>query len=99
MATSRSKTPDEPEQQPAATVRTQQYDAGTGWEVGQKAPEDAFRALSDQGTGAVTGPVVSTHPGGYARLIVKKGALVTEGVKRELDAAKAEAEQSSKDEG
>jgi hypothetical protein len=33
------------------------------------------------------GPVVHEHPGGYARQIVAKGGLVTEGVKRELEAA------------
>lgn len=75
---------------PAATVRTQEYDAGVGWDVGQTAPEDAYRALDAAGTGSPTGPVVSSHPGGYARLIVAKGALVTDGVKRELDAAEAD---------
>ncbi|MFF8467914.1 hypothetical protein [Streptomyces griseus] len=78
---------------PAATVRTQEYGAGTGWDVGQAAPEDAYRALDAAGTGGPTGPVVHKHPGGYARQIVAKGGLVTEGVKHELDAAKAEAEQ------
>lgn len=84
------------EQQPnAAVIRTQEYAAGTGWEVGQTAPSDAYRALDDNGTGAPVGPVVHEHPGGYARQIVAKGALVTDGVKRELDAA----EQSETDEG
>ncbi|WP_406735356.1 hypothetical protein OG508_28085 [Streptomyces sp. NBC_01108] len=78
------------EEQPQATVRTQEYAAGTGWQVGQVAPEDAFRALDAAGTGAPVGPVVSAHPGGYARQIVTKGALVTEDVRRELDAAEAE---------
>ncbi|MCX4601209.1 hypothetical protein OG402_11990 [Streptomyces anulatus] len=72
---------------PAATVRPQEYSAGTGWEVGQTAPEDAFRALDVSGSGEPTGPVVNTHPGGYARQIVTKGALVTAGVRRELDEA------------
>ncbi|MGP3752201.1 hypothetical protein [Streptomyces sp. IBSNAI001] len=78
----------EPEAAPAATVRTQEYDAGTGWDVGQTAPEDAYRALGGEGMTSPTGPVVHKHPGGYARQIVAKGGLVTEGVKRELDAAK-----------
>lgn len=69
----------------AATVRPQEYEDGVGWDVGQKAPADAFRAYDREG--AVTGPVVHTHPGGAARQIVIKGAVVTEGVKRELDAA------------
>lgn len=96
MAT-RSKSTDTPDEQPRpAAVRTQEYAAGTGWEVGQTAPEDAFRALGGEGMTTPVGPVVHEHPGGYARQIVAKGGLVTAGVKRELDAA--EAEQSSKDE-
>ncbi|RMB85620.1 hypothetical protein [Streptomyces shenzhenensis] len=91
MATTRKSTPDESTEQPnAAVVRTQEYAAGEGWAVGQHAPEDAFRALDAAGTGEPTGPVVPTHPGGYARQIVAKGGLITEGVKRELDAAEGE---------
>lgn len=96
MAT-RKSTPDETAQttdtpasdvQPnPAVVRTQQYDGGQGWEVGQTAPADAYRALDSAGTGEPTGPVVHSHPGGYARQIVAKGGLITAGVKRELDAA------------
>ncbi|MEU7431084.1 hypothetical protein AB0B07_09535 [Streptomyces sioyaensis] len=83
----RSK-PDSPDEQPTpATVRTQEYAAGTGWDVGQTAPDDAYRALDAAGTGELTGPVLHSHPGGYARQIVAKGGLITEGVKRELDAA------------
>ncbi|MDT0473005.1 hypothetical protein RM863_12810 [Streptomyces sp. DSM 41014] len=76
-----------------AAVRTQEYAAGTGWEVGQSAPSDAYRALDGAGTGEPTGPVVHTHPGGYARQIVAKGGLVTAGVKRELDAEASDTEQ------
>ncbi|GGQ48778.1 hypothetical protein [Streptomyces asoensis] len=76
-----------PEQPNAAVVRTREYAAREGWDVGQAAPADAFRALDPSGTGEPTGPVVHEHPGGYARQIVAKGGLVTEGVKRELDAA------------
>jgi len=92
MAARTSKDPAEQPAQtsPAATIRTQEYDAGVGWDVGQTAPEDAYRALDANGTGAPTGPVVNAHPGGYARLIVAKGAQVTDGVKRELDAAEAD---------
>jgi hypothetical protein len=100
MATRSTKSNDENQEQPRpAAVRTQEYAAGTGWDIGQTAPEDAFRALGGEGMTTPVGPVVNKHPGGFARQIVSKGALVTEGVKRELDAAKAEAEQSSKDEG
>lgn len=75
---------------PAATVRTQEYSAGIGWDVGQTAPDDAFRALDADGHNVPVGPVVHTHPGGYARQIVAKGALITDGVRRELDAAETE---------
>lgn len=89
MATTR-KTDDETEQPNPAAVRTQEYAAGTGWQIGQTAPEDAFRALDVAGTGEATGPVVHTHPGGYARQIAVKGSVITAGVRRELDAAEAE---------
>ncbi|MCX4994263.1 hypothetical protein [Streptomyces longwoodensis] len=75
------------EQPNPAAVRTQEYAAGDGWAVGQTAPSDAFRALDASGTGEPTGPVVHSHPGGYARQIVAKGQVITEGVRRELDAA------------
>ncbi|MET7560567.1 hypothetical protein ABZS95_10220 [Streptomyces sp. NPDC005479] len=75
------------EEQPQAAVRTQEYAAGTGWDVGQTAPEDAFRALDTADFATPTGPVVHEHPGGHARQVVIKGGLITEGVKRELDAA------------
>lgn len=85
------KTLDEnPDATPAATVRTQEYSAGTGWDVGQTAPEDAFRALDGDGHNTPVGPVVNSHPGGFARQIVVKGGLITEGVKRELDAAESD---------
>lgn len=92
MATRKSPEPEQTpqttsEQPNAAVIRTQEYSAGEGWDVGQTAPSDAFRALDAAGTGEPTGPVVHSHPGGYARQIVAKGQLVTEGVRRELDAA------------
>ncbi|MGY0067716.1 hypothetical protein ACWZEH_12990 [Streptomyces sp. QTS137] len=90
MASTRKPTPDEtPEQSNPAVVRTQEYSAGEGWQVGQTAPADAFRALDAAGTGEPTGPVVHKHPGGYARQIAAKGSVVTAGVRRELDAAEA----------
>ncbi|MFJ6319702.1 hypothetical protein ACIQJW_26830 [Streptomyces californicus] len=90
MAARNSKPEQDTGAAPAATVRTQEYDAGVGWEIGQTAPEDAFRALDDAGTGGVTGPVVHTHPGGYARQITVKGQVISAGARRELDAAEAE---------
>ncbi|MFD4572095.1 hypothetical protein ACFWNK_01810 [Streptomyces sp. NPDC058417] len=79
-----------PEQPNPAVVRTREYAGGEGWEVGQAAPSDAFRALDAAGTGEPTGPVVHSHPGGHARQIVAKGGLITDGVKRELDAVDSE---------
>ncbi|MFJ8144682.1 hypothetical protein ACIQ6R_06355 [Streptomyces sp. NPDC096048] len=98
MASTSRKSPEPqatetPEQPNPAVISTREYDAGEGWQVGQKAPADAYRALSDNGSGQVTGPVLDHHPGGYARQIITKGAVVTEGVRRELDAAEAEGEQ------
>lgn len=91
--TEQTQTTEAPAEQPnAAVVRTQEYAAGDGWEVGQTAPSDAFRALDSAGTGEPTGPVVYEHPGGYARQIVAKGQVVTDGVKRELDAAEQSTE-------
>lgn len=83
----RNTSKDADEQPNAAVVSTRQYAGGDGWAVGQAAPADAFRALDAAGTGEQVGPVVHEHPGGYARQIVAKGGLITEGVKRELDAA------------
>jgi hypothetical protein len=91
------ETPTQSTQSTPAKVRTQEYTAGEGWEVGDTAPADAFRALDAAGTGEPTGPVVHEHPGGYARQIAVKGQVVTEGVRRELDAA--EAEQSDGEQG
>jgi hypothetical protein len=98
MAT-RRQAADTADEKPTAKVRTQEYAAGEGWDVGDKAPSDAFRALDAAGTGEPTGPVVYEHPGGYARQIVAKGQTVTEGVKKELDAAEAPAEEPAADEG
>ena len=101
MAARSNRTP-EPEQTPQTTdttadqtnpavISTREYSAGEGWQVGQTASSDAFRALDAAGTGEPTGPVVHSHPGGYARQIVAKGQVITEGVRRELDAAEAPA--------
>ena len=75
---------------PNEKVRPQEYAAGEGWDVGNTAPSNAYRALDRSGGGVLTGPVVYAHPGGHARLIVAKGGLVTDGVKRELDAAEGD---------
>lgn len=93
MATRNPKPDDTPEQPGPAAVRTQEYSAGTGWDIGQTAPEDAFRKLDSAGSGEPVGPVVHSHPGGYARQVVVKGGLITAGVKRELDAAAAEGDE------
>lgn len=84
MAAAKSNTPPD---KPAETIRPQEYAPGEGWDVGQLAPSDAFRALDGEGYNSPSGPVVYSHPGGHARQIVAKGGLITEAVKRELDAA------------
>lgn len=73
------------ETMPSATVRPVQYAAGVGWEVGQRAPSDAYRQYDQDG--AVVGPVVYEHPGGGAVQIVAEGGLVTDGVARAIDEA------------
>lgn len=90
MAAQPKKSETETEGAPAATVRTQEYAAGTGWQVGETAPADAFRALDTADFATPVGPVVNEHPGGYARQIVAKGGTVTPGVRRELDEAEGE---------
>jgi hypothetical protein len=70
---------------PPATVRPREYVTGIGWEVGQPAPTDAYRALDKDGQ--LDGPAVIAHPGGGAVQIIVAGALVTEGVVRALTAA------------
>lgn len=80
------------EQPNAAVVSTREYAGGAGWDIGQAAPEDAYRALDSAGSGEQVGPVLHTHPGGHARQIVAKGGLITEGVKRELEAGDKSAE-------
>ncbi|MFD4558972.1 hypothetical protein ACFWP5_32415 [Streptomyces sp. NPDC058469] len=87
------KTADAADEQPnAAVVSTREYAGGVGWDVGQAAPDDAYRALDSAGSGEQVGPVLHTHPGGFARQIVAKGGLITEGVKRELEAGDKSAE-------
>lgn len=84
-------TEETPDEQPnAAVVAPRQYQGGSGWAVGQNAPEDAYRALGGEDHATPVGPVVHTHPGGFARLIAAKGGLITDGVKRELESGKSE---------
>jgi hypothetical protein len=81
------KTADAADEQPnAAVVSTREYAGGTGWDVGQAAPEEALRAYAKDGSGELVGPVLHTHPGGSAYQIVAKGGQITEGVKRQLEA-------------
>jgi hypothetical protein len=64
------------------------FTAADGWKEGEPAPADAFRALSaDRVT--PDGPVVDTHPGGYARQIAAKGQTVTAEMLTELRSARA----------
>lgn len=87
MAAAKSSTPNE-------KIQPQEYAAGEGWDVGNTAPSDAYRALDGDGYNTPVGPVVYSHPGGFARQIVVKGGLITEGVKAELDAAEQQSADS-----
>jgi hypothetical protein len=86
------QTPESEEQPNAAIVAPREYAGGPGWDIGQAAPEDAYRALGGEDHATPVGPVVHQHPGGYARLIAAKGGMITEGVKRELEAGDKSAE-------
>lgn len=86
------ETPEVDEQPNAPIVAPREYAGGPGWDIGQTAPEDAYRALGGEGHTTPVGPVVHEHPGGYARLIAAKGGMITEGVKRELEAGDKSAE-------
>jgi hypothetical protein len=79
------------------------FTAADGWKEGDPAPADAFRALGDDRATPV-GPVLETHPGGYARRVVARGETVTSEMLAELRGAPAaepdeQAASSSKDEG
>lgn len=62
----------------------QQVDAAR-FEIGRPAPTDAYRTLHPDG--GLTGPAVTTHPGGGAVQICLAGSTVTDGVMRALAAA------------
>jgi hypothetical protein len=65
-----------PESPPPATVAVQRYDAGEGWDVGQRAPEDRYIEVGPDG--ADIGKPSKTPPkGAYARQIQVKGDVVT----------------------
>jgi hypothetical protein len=61
---------------PPAAVRQQQYDAGTGWELGQSAPEDRYVEVGPDGAD-VGKPSKEAPAGKYARQVSVKGAPVT----------------------
>jgi hypothetical protein len=62
------------------------FTAADGWKEGEPAPADAFRALAEDRQ-TPDGPVVDTHPGGYARQIAAKGQTVTAEMLAELRSA------------
>jgi len=64
------------------------FTAADGWKEGAPATADAFRALGEDNQ-TPDGPVVDTHPGRYARLIVAKGQTVTADILAELRSAPA----------
>lgn len=60
---------------PPAAVRQQEYAAGTGWELGQLAPEDRYVEVGPQGED-VGKPSKTAPAGKYARQVSIKGAPV-----------------------
>lgn len=60
---------------PPAAVRQQQYDAGEGWDLGQRAPEDRFVEVGPDGAD-VGKPSNKAPAGKYSRQISVKGAPV-----------------------
>jgi hypothetical protein len=82
---------------------TRRFVAADGWKEGDPAPRDVFRSLGDDRATPV-GPVLDTHPGGYARRVAARGETVTSEMLAELRGAPAaepdeQAASSSKDEG
>lgn len=69
-------------------MAARRFTAADGWKEGEPAPADAFRALGEDRQ-TLDGPVVDTHPGGYARQIVARGQTVTAEVLAELRSAPA----------
>jgi hypothetical protein len=70
-------------------MAARRFTAADGWKEGTPAPADAFRALGEDRQTPV-GPVVDTHPGGYARQIVAEGDTVTAEHLAELRSAPAD---------
>jgi hypothetical protein len=69
-------------------MAARRFTAAEGWKEGEPAPSDAFRALGEDRQ-TPDGPVVDTHPGGYARQIAAKGQTVTAEMLAELRSAPA----------
>lgn len=68
---------------PAANVAVQQYDAGEGWELGQRAPEDRYQEVGPDGAGV--GKISSTPPKGkYATQLAVKGQPVNQATRTAL---------------
>lgn len=66
-----------------AEVRQAQYADGTGWGLGQGAPEDRFVEIDAQGND-VGKPSAKPPAGKYARQVAVKGAPVTADQRRAL---------------
>lgn len=75
---------------PAVSVRQQEYSPGTGWSVGELAPEDRYIEVGPDGA-PVKGakPSAEAPAGKYAQQIAVKGAPVTAAARVQLGLDKA----------
>jgi hypothetical protein len=77
-------------------VQPQQYSGGTGWELGQTAPEDRFRRIDDDGQ--FVGEAEATVSGGGRWVqVVTKGSPITADVVRGLAPAEREEQSEGSD--
>lgn len=78
MATRRRKT-----NPPQQAVQPHEYGRGIGWDVGDRAPANAYRATDVNGH--ATGPVLYERPTGRGVLIVTAGTQISQHTARLLD--------------
>lgn len=64
-------------------IRPQEYIRGTGWQAGDRAPTNAYRATDTNGL--PVGPVVYEPPPGRGVLLVTVGTQISEHTARLLD--------------
>ena len=77
---------EQPAEQPQpATIAVARYDAGEGWEVGQRAPSDQYVEIGQDGAPVKDAKPTSKAPAGkYATQVAVKGDVVTQVMRRAL---------------